>query len=83
MPGPGAILGLRELLLGEKPSEDIMAARVPVTLWRIPEKAFRAAARQHPDLSLLLFQTCFGDLGLLTDALKVCFGRCYHASLSG
>lgn len=41
------------------------------TIWRVPEKSFRAAARQHPDLSLLLFQAAFGGQGALTQALQV------------
>jgi CRP-like cAMP-binding protein len=67
-------VGLRELLLGERPSEDIVAREGPATLWRVPEKAFRAAACQYSDFSLLLFQMAFGKLDILTQSLKVLSG---------
>ena len=64
------VVALRELLLGERIKEDIGAAGGQATIWRIPEKAFRAIARQYPDLSLLLFQVAFGATGALTQALQ-------------
>ncbi|EIE23428.1 hypothetical protein COCSUDRAFT_53335 [Coccomyxa subellipsoidea C-169] len=68
--GPGQVVGLRELLLGQRIGEDVGPAGGQATIWRIPEKAFRAIARQHPDLSLLLFQAAFGATGALTQALQ-------------
>ncbi|CAL8472261.1 g11803 [Coccomyxa elongata] len=68
--GPGTVVGLHDLLLGQRVAADVGAVGGPARIWRIPEKAFRAIARQHPDLSLLLFQAAFGATGALTRALQ-------------
>ena len=71
--GPGTVVALRDLLLGQRMGADVAASGGPAKIWRIPEKSFRAIARQHPDLSLLLFQAAFGATGALTRALQVSY----------
>ncbi len=80
--GPGSILALPELLSGERTKQAVRAAG-PVTLWRVPQKAFKAAAVEHPDLALLLFRAGYGSLSAQTDALQACTGtlRCCRDSL--
>ena len=57
-----AILGLQELLLGQKFSRDLVAEG-KARLWTIPVEDFNRLVQDHADLGLLLFQEMSQGLG--------------------
>lgn len=57
-----AILGLQELLLGQKFSQDLKA-EPKARVWTIQHSDFNRLVQDHPDLGLLLFQEMSQGLG--------------------
>jgi len=64
-----AVLGLQELLLGQKFPQDLAAER-DARVWTIERADFNRLVQDHPDLGLFLFQEMSQGLSL---ALEVHF----------